>query len=1742
VGALRDTVRSIFRFLALVALGFSGLSQDAFGFPPPVRMISSSDSTSWPNDPVREYFTSTGFRPVSFERLPELAPLAPRLESLLRTLLKPQDGSEPIHLVIEDTMSVNASFVRLSNGERVISVTLGLLHFVDTDDELAFMLGHELRHGTSTLQQRVRELTANQRSVGRTAAAFLLSRTEENEADLRSILEGMIDAGFNPYAVRRLFSRLRDRYGNGIANTHTSITSRLQVIDVVLAGVRSLGRMALYGESASAFRRDITQGLRSSVFESEAFRRYVRQNVDNRIDELGRETLGHYERQYREVLDGNSPQMNLSRYIHNLTSELSTLTEGVWSAREVLEANFWLTLRIHQEAEAARARILPSGFEPRTAAQLRSLLEVDRRDAGQFSPSFLRQIESDLQSSRRAITSYQDAASRESQGLSAGERQITIDRNQARLVELNAAYTDLLSFYTGPGQGSGRTERTVRQNRTHTTDQFRWSLQQLRSLGPAVDQANRRSEALERDLRIRLVLAGLDHRDQRAESLSTFNDIDFPREVRGRYFLEVMQKLIRAAATERPSSPHELVLNWADSGESFTFERFLREYSEHNPQEAANGLTDLYLTMSQTIGRPLSVSLVQERDSNSIGHSGGRGAIEFNLTRQMARRMCVNSAFAIAAIEGTIRDGEHYHQILSSIRELLPRANLSENVLFEPRFRTHPIQIAWRQLLQESFQRGTHREYLHENFSPIGTQLQSLVLVNYPDFRRLAPQEFRLSNEQILADLEQLARLPDRYERPQVSFENIIPLLRNDNVRFAQAYQLRALGYFNRVDELTREGRRFFDQFKTWVQRNHPEDLETLFSFRVQQGVSYRNLVLERWRGHLSSAQGPGRYRSAYEAFLLDARRLGAMGGLRRAILSDSEDQAQLEWLPQSPTERVEAYLQITSLSGLEPDVLQFFESIRVVRGLGDFTALRGVPTRRLAELLVQQLRVRSSLVSNSQNAYLELDHFFSYVWGRIRTAPEGPEREGLLSLLRTPELVQGLFYEENKRTLAGWQLEDRFHLSQRQPPASAQGIRPQLQEIRDFLDAQFPRPTHLKTDFIVHIEHQQVTNQAETEFLDQRKPTEANIASVRELYAVDLPEQINQRIVNQAERIDFLEYLIGLRGQAPLMRRTIERNGFSITVRTGSGPRQVSEVQIADAMHAARRSFAGATLEIRTYALQSLLDGREGIGRTREGAARLLDFILGQHATDPVLRALLESYLRALPEGDRTPFLARMLAVFADQDLSQNQSGRTVNVRAVLEAMGPLGVRAAQAIYTAGLGSAAMRADLEQTLNRANRPDRGHVFERLRRIFGTQIEPIEFLGEIVGSGSVNYVVKARMRDPVNGEVRVVAVRILRETAEQQVINEDQILQRAIAGMRSEYSDRRVQQLASTLDQIRIQSTAMLRPGGPELDPSTEVRNYPNASTVYRSEVAPDTGYRVRLVRPDPHFQAQVLTLGMQNQVAVYEFIEGTTLTAIADPQLRAGLARQMLQTELNALLGEGRFDSDGHPGNYLIDQTNREIVRIDFSQYQQLAPEQRNIIRSLLQALFMPAISEQQIDLLDRILEDVFEFSNSLPNRRAEIARIVRSRDFPPYSSPHERLFALREKLEERLGALGHSRAEVSIRPVIRSAIASLSKIVVYREHMPLTQFAETMLHHIGISQTDFSRSLAASAPRRLLDLWLERLRVLRTSMAQRLRPQMPQLASAAESGSGTSASGAPITGLGCRLREIYQRLIRRR
>jgi hypothetical protein len=79
-----------------------------------------------------------------------------------------------------------------------------------------------------------------------------------------------------------------------------------------------------------------------------------------------------------------------------------------------------------------------------------------------------------------------------------------------------------------------------------------------------------------------------------------------------------------------------------------------------------------------------------------------------------------------------------------------------------------------------------------------------------------------------------------------------------------------------------------------------------------------------------------------------------------------------------------------------------------------------------------------------------------------------------------------------------------------------------------------------LKTDFIVHIEHQQVTNQAETEFLDQRKPTEANIASVRELYAVDLPEQINQRIVNQAERIDFLEYLIGLRGQAPLMRRTM--------------------------------------------------------------------------------------------------------------------------------------------------------------------------------------------------------------------------------------------------------------------------------------------------------------------------------------------------------------------------------------------------------------------------------------------------------------------------------------------------------------------------------------------------------------------------------------------------------------------------
>jgi predicted Zn-dependent protease len=125
-----------------------------------------------------------------------------------------------------------------------IFVYTGLIRFLDSEDQLAGVLGHEiahadLRHSTEQLTKNmgvriVTQLIAGDAATLANIADQLLqlgfSRKDETEADLKSV-EYLYDTDYDPRGVARFFERM-EKESNGLAflSTHPDPENRVQNI------------------------------------------------------------------------------------------------------------------------------------------------------------------------------------------------------------------------------------------------------------------------------------------------------------------------------------------------------------------------------------------------------------------------------------------------------------------------------------------------------------------------------------------------------------------------------------------------------------------------------------------------------------------------------------------------------------------------------------------------------------------------------------------------------------------------------------------------------------------------------------------------------------------------------------------------------------------------------------------------------------------------------------------------------------------------------------------------------------------------------------------------------------------------------------------------------------------------------------------------------------------------------------------------------------------------------------------------------------------------------------------------------------------------------------------------------------------------------------------------------------------------------------------------------------------------
>lgn len=221
---------------------------------------------------VQEYMNKSGKKIIHPENHPAYKKAYEDLQSLVMKLVQAQDGDEPIHLIIQNDMTVNAHFIRSENGERIVIVNLGLLHFVESDDELAFVLGHELEHGVSEMEKHLENF--DQKKPREYVESILLHRVIENEVDVKSILNRTSVLGYNPQAAIHFMKRMMQEFGDGVSKTHTKWSSRMHSIELAIAGTERFTGKEYQTQSVST---KIVGELKKEWLATEAFKEERRQ-------------------------------------------------------------------------------------------------------------------------------------------------------------------------------------------------------------------------------------------------------------------------------------------------------------------------------------------------------------------------------------------------------------------------------------------------------------------------------------------------------------------------------------------------------------------------------------------------------------------------------------------------------------------------------------------------------------------------------------------------------------------------------------------------------------------------------------------------------------------------------------------------------------------------------------------------------------------------------------------------------------------------------------------------------------------------------------------------------------------------------------------------------------------------------------------------------------------------------------------------------------------------------------------------------------------------------------------------------------------------------------------------------------------------------------------------------------------------------------------------------------------------
>jgi predicted unusual protein kinase regulating ubiquinone biosynthesis (AarF/ABC1/UbiB family) len=1606
---------------------------------------------------------------VDVEKYPNLKPLLADTIALVQKLTIPEDGNRPIRVVFVDDMSPNMGFSRTTKGPHILTINLGALHYFNDDSELAYVIGHELEHSLSRLNEEARQQrTAAKGDPWAELNASLVHRVGENEVDVKSVFRRVHKKGYSPYSAINLIERLIETAGDAAGDSHTKLSNRRNTIELELVGMSRL-----VGEKRNnAPRNEILKPEIKDFFRSKEFldaRILLAQKVATGYERLAEEfalavkdieTATSLDQQKAKEAIANEKLSQIGkryqRGINALDHHLKTVAPRV----VLLDEQLKLRGAVAQAIRLAQEKHFPSVESFKVSRQYSLLRKAAQMDlSSQISVDYQRgPLESLLKNLERT--------ERQLSGLGTGEearsRRFTLERSlkkHKRELEL------MLSGFDDPEKALAETRKSA-----DYLDNFGFGtipeeyFQQHGAIDHLQKHLGPELKARETWLRqqnehvAQLFLS--DPNFDPEQLMETFLDLpkDKQREIFPRLltpYLKLFEDKLRNAKTDEEylrianQAKNIFAYSWGNRWD-------LREELTVNPS-SATVVRDYFRTLlthapSAAVLNAVSPEIEPGRSDKVImlgafPNRGGLGPISMNALGAKlvydSETMNLELTRRLAQFEETVRG-----QTAKSLPDYLAQAE----ELFSLTNARLPLVTPQQ---QDTFQKNRMKVVLRLAEESIPPKIRATI----PEWREVIRGATRMRFYDSYQNLtpQETARMLSAIEKSFPVWEG------NDETAKFLGKALNMDGWLSFHDKIKAKP----DGFRKVV--NHPTVFvngdRTNFEPLATELENRKELLKVIWKTERVRDERLGTlHRLLYTRSLEDEKPYSALGQL---YLDELWKQASPK--PQTLQE-FEKFLEPIVRNA--PSLLDFLtpETITGRYRLTDAQVINLLEALRQADLKTARHndpetinekhsdRAQETLaelgISQRLDKLPTLERTRRLILTTLRkTGPESdPELDEVLKLAATdpearillmdPKIVGNFHYEVTRRNFALWQLEQKFQLDSIASHVKG-GKLPTIQQrrqivgnIQKWVDEQFPRNQPLKDTVLNAVEDKLLTSPAESQQLASSRLSFANWERLPEIVLVDLPEIINGSIESSFDRLQLLEYFTGRRDKVPdfveRAEATARRNGIE----------KSSAVAVTRDL---RVRFVSSPLPVRTAMLQTLLDQDFGILAEPETETNLKKMVLGKNYENKLFRTLFETYLDSLPKAERKPLYGSIVASMADAP----KGSRGVSLKTVLEAMGPFGIKAGQFLRTSGLVSEEVAADLDGFLDRALPPDRSRIANDLQKRFGDNIEGFEVVRNLVGSGSINYVVRIDFKKPLDGEKSAV-VRIRRPKVEGQVFNENELWAEVAKRIRSEDPE-----VAEIIEEARGHTYETLREGGTELDLSIEVRNESIAQQSYGRRITsgPARGFEVSVGHPLEGFQ-KLLLPNQESETAIYRFVDATPLDEIKDPTLRAALASEIVNSELATIFEKGVFDPDGHPGNWLVDLKNKRLVRIDYAQLRTLGEhgeEFRKVFKELISG--RPNFrNTSNAKALAKLLRAEGVTSEQLEKA---IVKVAASMNLSKSRVPQTQLFDLRRALRKELGV------NISSSDELRAGMAAIAKVRGFAKFLPKGDFEILIANH---------------------------------------------------------------------------------